>query len=304
MRAVTFKQKTLHSALSIWSRATFLRALWTFCIVLSGTLPGDAILWPTSAQAQTLGAPIGDHAAELRLIAAPGRRGGFYDAGVEIVMPPGSHTYWQQPGEAGVPPVFAFNGSQNVAKADVKFPVPTRISEEGIEAFGYADKVTFPVVVTPIDAAKPAVLKVDVSYAVCSKICIPAHGTATLTLEGTGLDGTGLDGAAVAAAFAEVPVPISAAQRGDLAIARQPGTAKPSWIVTWSGPSPVEDLFAVAPEGFYFETKRLAANRFSLTAVDVVSAGKTKPVPVSLTLARKTESLVTMEMLDATSTTR
>lgn len=299
MCAITFKQKTLHSALSIWSRAFFLRALWAFCIVLPGALPGNAILWPASAHAQTLGAPVGDHAAELRLIVAPGRRGGLYDAGVEIVMPPGSHTYWQQPGEAGVPPVFAFNGSQNVAKAEVKFPVPTRISEEGIEAFGYADKVTFPVVVTPIDAAKPAVLKVDVSYAVCSKICIPAHGAATLTL-----DGTGLDGAAVAAALAEVPISISAAQRHDLAIARQPGTAKPSWIVTWSGPSPVEDLFAVAPEGFYFETKRLAADRFSLTVVDVVSTGKTKPVPVSLTLARKAESLVTMEMLDATTATR
>ena len=296
MLAMQSKQKTLHSASVIWSCAPLYCALWAFCIVEAGELA-----LPTASQAQTVPSALGDEVATLRLIAAPGPHGGTYAAALDIVMAPGSHTYWQQPGEAGVPPVFAFNGSENVAKAVVQYPAPARISEEGIEAFGYTDQVVFPVVVTPIDATKPAVLKADVTYAVCNKICIPAHGNAAIDLRP---GSSGVDGGKVIAALADVPVPASALERRDLILAPDKGGAKPSWTVTWSGAVPIDDLFAVAPEGFYFETKKLGPNHFLLTAAQVVSASKTTSVPVSLTLARKGMSLVATEILDLAVATR
>ena len=261
--------------------------MWIFCIALPGVNLARAD--------STVDSPYGKDVASLRLIAAPGLKKGSYEAGVSIAMASHAHTYWQQPGEAGVPPVFAFNGSVNVAKAEVQFPTPSRISEEGIEAFGYTDKVVFPVVVTPVDRSKPAVLKAVVDYAVCTKICIPAHGSATLTLAP---GGAGVEAGAVEAAVAAVPTPLPTAERRDLSIVAEKGTAKPSWTVTWSGSPPIDDVFAVAPEGFYFDTKKLGPNRFTLTAAQIVAASGSTKVPVSLTLSRGDRGFVATETLD------
>jgi DsbC/DsbD-like thiol-disulfide interchange protein len=253
------------------------------------------------AMAQTLTPTLGHEVATLRLVATPGLAGGTYRAGLEIVMAPGSHTYWRQPGEAGVPPVFAFNGSRNVAKADVLFPTPSRISEDGIDAFGYRDKVLFPVLVTPIDTTKKAVLEVDILYAVCNKICIPAHDHGTLVLPP---DGAADDGVAVTAAIAEVPIPLSDNDRAALTIVPTAGAPKPRWTLVWSGPKPVEDIFPVAPDGFYFSSRKIGTHRFELSAEQIGGNQKAGHVAVSLTLKRQDGGSVTTEDLDVTSASR
>ena len=61
--------------------------------------------------------------SQLRLLLtadAAGQIGG----GIEIALEPGWYTYWRNPGEAGVPPVFDFSGSENVASVDVMYPAP------------------------------------------------------------------------------------------------------------------------------------------------------------------------------------
>lgn len=290
-----FKQETLHQAAAILARTALSGALWISCI-------GLTTLWPTmSSHAEgTLDPTLGDQVASMRLIAAPGLTNGRYSAAIDIAMEAGAHTYWKQPGDAGVPPVFSFNGSENVAEARVVFPTPSRISEEGIEAFGYTDEATFPVLVTPRDASKPVVLKADVTYAVCRKICVPGHGMATLNLPPKA---ESADTAKVETALTNVPIPISAALRQDLTIEPVKGTDKPTWTLTWSGKTPVADIFAEAPEGFYFETKKTGPGRFKLTAAQVVAATKTTSVPVSLVLALAPHGVVANETLDVAAST-
>ena len=256
---------------------------------------------PAAAQ----GFPVGPNAqpAKLRLIAAPGLVRGTYEAGVEITMVAGSHTYWKMPGDSGVPPVFAFDGSGNVAAATVSFPAPTRISEEGFDAFGYTGRVVFPVAVVPIDRARPATLHVDVTYAVCDKICVPGHGEASLTLAPRD---PGLAGDLVATALAQVPKPLPDADRGKLVIAPDGAappqgagaTAKSAWTLTWTGASPVTDIFPDAPDGFVFNTRKLDAGRWLLTASESVGAGATVKVPVSLVLKSGDGGFVVSETLD------
>ncbi len=216
----------------------------------------------------------------LRLVSAGGLHDGKYEAGVDLTMLPGSHTYWKIPGEAGVPPVFTFNGSDNVAEATVSFPVPSRISEEGIEAYGYGDNVVFPVAVTPADRGKPAVLHVDVSYAVCNKICLPGHGEATLTLTP---HGAAVGGDDVAAALARVPKPVA---RAPLDITRDKGKPDPTWTLSWNGADAPQDIFPDAPEGFYFDSKKVAPDTWTVTAQQSVTAPKAPTVAVTLVLAR------------------
>lgn len=207
-------------------------------------------------------------------------------------MAPGSHTYWKNPGEAGVPPVFSFNGSENVDAADVLYPAPTRISEEGLDAFGYTGRVVFPVIVKPKDASRAATLRLDLTFAVCNKICIPGHDTAEIKLLPRG---AGQSPAIVAAALARVPKTTPTDAR-DLAIA--PGTAgkrgsgerggsgEPSWTLTWKGAEPLDDVIPDSPEGYYFSTKKLGPDSWSLTAGQTVATNKSTSVPVTMVLTR------------------
>ncbi len=289
MRSMRFKQKTLHIASSNWSKTDFWALLCIFCIEWA-TATG-LIVSTGSAIAQGLASPHGNQVAQVRLLLAPGLANGRYRAGIEIIMPPGSHTYWKQPGEAGVPPVFAFNGSDNVAKADVLFPVPSRIEEDGISIFGYRDQVVFPVLVTPAKPSDPARLDVDVNYAVCNKICVPEHATASLALSGPSRDGS-----LVLTALAKVPHAATAAELKALAINFEPNAPKPTWTLVWSGPSPVEDLFADAPEGFFFETRKIGPNRFLLVAEQMLP--EPKQVPVVLTVTSGTSAFVLSQTLD------
>ena len=235
----------------------------------------------------------GGQMSVLRLVSAGGLRDGRYEAGVDLTMAPGSHTYWKIPGEAGVPPVFTFNGSENVAAAVVSFPVPSRISEEGIEAFGYDNGVVFPIAVTPADRGKPAVLHVDVTYAVCNKICLPGRGEATLTLTPRGAP---VDGGNVAAALAKVPRPVEGAPA--LKIDRVTGKPGPSWTLSWTGEDAPADIFPDAPEGFFFDSKKIGAAHWTLTAQQSVTASKSPPVPVTLVLARPKGSTSVSETFD------
>ena len=171
--------------------------------------------------------------------------------------------------------------------------MPSRISEEGIDAFGYGNGVVFPVAVTPVDSGKPAVLHVDVTYAVCNKICLPGHGEATLTLSP---HGAGIGGKDVAAALARVPRPVASAPK--LKIARVPGKPDPTWTLTWDGTDAPSDIFPDAPEGFFFDSKRIAPGKWTVTAEQSVTAPKSPTVPVTLVLARPEGSTSVSETFD------
>ncbi len=269
------KQKRLHGSLAVRARQLFYRVLCCFGIATF------VAMGAASLQAQTLDDGSANRLATLRLVAAAGPENGRYEAGVDMALTPGSHTYWKMPGESGVPPVFAFNGSENVKAATVMFPVPSRITEEGIDAFGYAGRVVFPVVVTPLDPAKPATLHVDLNYAVCNRICLPGHYDATLSLRPRG---PGVAGNLVQAALREVPQPVAAAPQA-LRAARVGDAAQPSWMLSWQGAGAPDDIFADAPEGFYFSTKKTGAGIWMLTAAQSVTAPTATEVPVTLVLA-------------------
>ena len=83
----------------------------------------------------------------------------------------------------------------------------------------------------------------------------------------------------------------------------EPGVAKPSWTLTWHGAGAVDDIFADAPEGYYFATRKTGPATWRLVADETPAAG-VKPVEVALTLARASHSLVVTEKLDTQSVTR
>ena len=250
---------------------------------------------PCVGQAQEGAKGFGGDAAKVRLSAQGSLDHGRYRTAVIITMPSGWHTYWKEPGDAGVPPVFAFDGSANVAKSEVLYPVPMRLKEDGLEAFGYTERVAFPVVVTPADPAKPATLHLELNYAVCNKICVPGHAMADLALPSPQ---GGADGSVITEAFATVPRPLPSAQASELVLMPVAGATKPSWTVSWTGTAPLTDIFAEAPEGYSFDTRQgERPGTWTLIASQVGEDAKAAQVPVTLTLASPGQSYETVRML-------
>jgi DsbC/DsbD-like thiol-disulfide interchange protein len=160
-------------------------------------------------------------------------------AGVEVKLAPGWHTYWRYPGDSGVPPEFDFSASDNLKSATVLYPTPKLHKDAGGEIIGYDADVIFPVAVTPVDASKPVKLKLSLDYAVCENMCVPAKGEVELILT----PGDAAANTALADARARVPKR-ETAQALDLHVKRDGGQA----IVDFAGPAdaPVT-VFAEGP---------------------------------------------------------
>ncbi len=100
--------------------------------------------------------------------------------GLRVELDDGWKTYWRMPGEAGIPPQFTW-GLSRPAGIEVLYPLPQRFADASGETVGYKHEVLFPVRVTA-DAARDVTLGLDLFFAVCRDICIPAQAKASITL--------------------------------------------------------------------------------------------------------------------------
>jgi DsbC/DsbD-like thiol-disulfide interchange protein len=168
-------------------------------------------------------------------------------AGVEIQLRPGWKTYWRYPGDSGVPPRFDFARSENVRDVTVLWPAPERFSDGSGGSIGYAEAVIFPLLITPADERKPVLLRVDLDFGVCEKLCIPVDAKLELRL---GANATAHD-PLLAAHEARVPLRVAIGPREPLAIVavrRDAGRSPARVLVDVAAPAVRNvDLFAEGP---------------------------------------------------------
>jgi DsbC/DsbD-like thiol-disulfide interchange protein len=205
---------------------------------------GIAMLLGAPARAADASPWVEDINSAIRLIAGANKSAAeSLRAGIEIKMQPGWHSYWRYPGDSGVPPRFDFSGSDNVATVKVLYPAPHAFRDEAGTTIGYKDNVIFPLRVSARQQDKPVTLRVKVDYAVCAKLCVPVEANAELTLAAAGADN-----AALAAAEAHVPQPISALDAGLSARRANDDKRKPLVVVDLAAPAgePIE-MFVEGP---------------------------------------------------------
>jgi DsbC/DsbD-like thiol-disulfide interchange protein len=194
----------------------------------------------------------GDARSAARLVAGIPTRGDGTPlrAGVEIRLAPGWKTYWRYPGDSGVPPIFDFARSSNVASATVSWPAPHRFSDGSGQSIGYDHSVLFPVRVVARNPAEPLTLRLKLDYAVCEKLCVPSEAALELEMA-VPSPGSAANEAALAAAEARVPTPSTIGAHADLAITsvrREPGARFARVVVDVAAPpGETVDLFAEGP---------------------------------------------------------
>ncbi|MGY3442468.1 MULTISPECIES: protein-disulfide reductase DsbD domain-containing protein [unclassified Bradyrhizobium] len=166
-------------------------ALFSVALVATEVRADDASPWQQDT-----------HSA-VRLLAGS-RSGAVLLGGIAFQLQDGWKTYWRTPGDSGVPPRFDFSKSDNVDAVTVMWPAPRQFDDgAGGTSLGYKHQVVLPLRIVAKNPDKPLVLRADISYAVCEKLCVPVEAKAELAFASV----ASTEDAALSEALNAVPKP-------------------------------------------------------------------------------------------------
>ncbi|MDZ4355843.1 MAG: protein-disulfide reductase DsbD family protein, partial [Variovorax sp.] len=136
--------------------------------------------------------------------------------GLQITHQPEWHTYWKNAGDSGLPTELKWTLPAGVSTGEIAWPVPKKIPVGTLANYGYENTVLLPVPLEVSTLYKPDLaltggspamdIKLQASWLVCRKECIPEEGEFTLSLPTRG--STGLNKAAFDTAIAAQPQPL------------------------------------------------------------------------------------------------
>ena len=110
-------------------------------------------------------------------------------AGLELTMADGWHTYWINPGEAGIATSVEWKLPKGVSAGQIQWPMPEKFTALGSIGYGYHDKTILlvPLVIAADVAFGQTTIVGKVSWLECKESCIPRDQqvSATLVIAGT-----------------------------------------------------------------------------------------------------------------------
>ncbi|MFM8865632.1 MAG: protein-disulfide reductase DsbD family protein [Limnohabitans sp.] len=126
--------------------------------------------------------------------------------GLQITHAPHWHTYWQNPGDSGLPIRLQWQLPPGLQAGEIAWPLPKKIPVGTLANYGYEGRVllTVPVTVTPglqTPLADPLRIGLQAEWLVCRQECIPQEGRFALDLptrSATALHGALFDAAQAA----------------------------------------------------------------------------------------------------------
>ena len=115
--------------------------------------------------------------AKLILSADTARPGDTIWAGVDMKMDPAWHTYWKNPGAAGLATKIEWQLPPGVTAGEIQWPLPEKLPPIEVTTYGYEKEVVLLVPLTFATnlSAGPLDLKANVSWLECKDVCIPAN---------------------------------------------------------------------------------------------------------------------------------
>ena len=185
-----------------------------------------------------------DTHSAVRLLAGS-RTGAVLLGGISIELQAGWHTYWRTPGDSGVPPRFDFSKSENVEAVTVMWPAPMQFDDgAGGTSLGYTRQVVLPLRIVAKNSDKPPILRAEINYAVCEKLCIPVEASIELPFASV----ASAQDAALSAALDTVPKPATIGDPNPLTIRDVKRDGKANVLVDVSAPGGKDvSLFVEGP---------------------------------------------------------
>ena len=103
--------------------------------------------------------------------------------GLRLEMEGGWHTYWKNPGDAGLPPKVSWRLPDGFVAGPIEWPAPLRIAAPPLMSYGYEGEVLLPIVLeTPSDVqpGTEVVLAGRADWIECKDVCIPGRAEVEL----------------------------------------------------------------------------------------------------------------------------
>ncbi|MDE1169627.1 MAG: protein-disulfide reductase DsbD family protein [Verrucomicrobium sp.] len=156
----------------------------------------------TLASAQAISSKPGhSRHAEAVLLAEPAGKDAWTVA-LRLTTTPGWHTYWRNPGDAGLATSIEWKLPSGWSAGPIEWPVPQLISLPPLMSYGYEGEAWL---LTEVKASGPGALHATVRWLECSAdTCIPASADFTLALPAAAAPGKD---PRIAAARAALPQP-------------------------------------------------------------------------------------------------
>ena len=126
--------------------------------------------------------------AELLVHAPQGIQAGqTFWLGLQIEHQPDWHTYWQNPGDSGLPTRLQWQLSAGLQAGDIAWPLPKKFPIGTLANYGYEGRLllTVPITVSSdfkFPANAPLTLQLQAEWLVCRQECIPQEGRLSLNL--------------------------------------------------------------------------------------------------------------------------
>ncbi|MDF3130193.1 protein-disulfide reductase DsbD family protein [Kiritimatiellaeota bacterium B1221] len=95
------------------------------------------------------------------------------------------HTYWSNPGDAGMPTMVSLDLPDGFTQGEILWPAPERFVVEGLVSLGYEEKVILRMMIeTPADFPLGETLAItgEATWLECKEACIPGSGDVSLNL--------------------------------------------------------------------------------------------------------------------------
>lgn len=124
-------------------------------------------------------------AAELLTDAVTVEPGGTFWAAVRLVMDPGWHTYWKNPGDSGLATSVEWNLPPGFESAgELRWPAPRGFEDGAGMSYGYSGEtfLLMPVRVPDTLPATPITLSAEVRWLACQEVCLPGRARLETTL--------------------------------------------------------------------------------------------------------------------------
>jgi len=111
--------------------------------------------------------------------------GESFEIAVIFSMKPDWHTYWQNPGEAGMPTSFEWNLPETFQLTRQREPTPTRHVDQGITTFIHEDEAIYLFTIqAPDEVAESNSFTVDINWLECKDLCQPGSSKQHFVLGG------------------------------------------------------------------------------------------------------------------------
>jgi thiol:disulfide interchange protein/DsbC/DsbD-like thiol-disulfide interchange protein len=109
------------------------------------------------------------------------RPGTPFRVALRLRLADGWHTYWKNPGDAGVAPELTLELPDDTTQSPIDWPTPRRVQEGPVMTYAYTGDVLLPVTLTTRGDA-PATIRAHAQWLVCKDICVPEEADFSLTL--------------------------------------------------------------------------------------------------------------------------